>query len=496
MATNDRSLTRWMVAVGVVAALTALAGIDARATYGARVTADEPQYLLTAISLGEDRSLDIGDELAAERFRPFHEVDLNPQTIELDAQGRRVSPHDPLLPLLLALPVGVGGWVGAKIAMALLGAMVAALTLRLAVARLGAPTVPAALVVGSLAAAPPFSVYSVQVYPAMPAALCVLVGVLAVTAPGRPDGAAAGSAPRDVDRAGIDGASVAVVAAVIALPWLSVKYVPLTAVLAVAGLGRSWGGHRRVPVAMLAVYGAAGLSYLVLHQVFYDGWTAYAAGDHFVDGELLVVGADPDYIGRTRRLVGLVIDRGFGLAAWNPAFLAAPPALVWVVRRRQPVGNVLLAVIAAGWATATWIALTMHGWWWPGRQVVPVLPLAVAALAAMIGQLPRLRRLALSGLLAASVLGTASWLFLAWEASTDRRTLIIDFEQTANPWYQLWRLVLPNHRRMDPIDIMLTALWTATIGLVCLATFRRARGHHGTATEPAGVRDPRELVAD
>src|SRR4029450_3506110 len=36
---------------------------------------------------------------------------------------------------------------------------------------------------------------------------------------------------------------------------------------------------------------------------------------------------------------------------------------------------------AAGWTTATWMALTMHGWWWPGRQVVVVAPCLVLAIA-------------------------------------------------------------------------------------------------------------------
>ena len=43
----------------------------------------------------------------------------------------------------------------------------------------------------------------------------------------------------------------------------------------------------------------------------------------------------------------------------------------------------MLAVGTArrGWATATWLALTMQGYWWSGRQTVVVLPLAVLAVA-------------------------------------------------------------------------------------------------------------------
>ncbi|HJS72576.1 MAG TPA: hypothetical protein VJ858_07610, partial [Acidimicrobiia bacterium] len=102
-----------LVGLGAMVAVITATGIGVRATYGAQTTADEPQYLLSALSLWEDGDLDISDELAAERYRHFHEADLPDQTLRLD-DGRRVSPHDPLLPVLLAVPMGLGGWVAAK----------------------------------------------------------------------------------------------------------------------------------------------------------------------------------------------------------------------------------------------------------------------------------------------------------------------------------------------------------------------------------------------
>jgi len=53
-----------MAVVGVLAFLAAAAGIAVPATHTTRTTADEPQYLLTAISLARDGDLDIADELA------------------------------------------------------------------------------------------------------------------------------------------------------------------------------------------------------------------------------------------------------------------------------------------------------------------------------------------------------------------------------------------------------------------------------------------------
>ena len=135
MTPGSGRLTGLMFVVALTVSLVAALSIQARATYNAQVTADEPQYLITALSLGEDFDLDISDELEAERFRDFHEVNLNPQTIALDDAGLKISPHDPLLPLLLALPMKLGGWELAKATLSLIAGITAAATLWLAVRR-------------------------------------------------------------------------------------------------------------------------------------------------------------------------------------------------------------------------------------------------------------------------------------------------------------------------------------------------------------------------
>src|SRR5688572_28591099 len=132
-----------MVAVGLLVLAAAATGIPGRATYGAQVTADEPQYLLSALSLFEHQDLDITDELAAKRWRVFQEAQLPMQTKPLE-DGRHVSPHDPLLPLLLAVPRGRGGWIGAKAALAVLAGLTACLTIWVAVRRVGVSTNAAA----------------------------------------------------------------------------------------------------------------------------------------------------------------------------------------------------------------------------------------------------------------------------------------------------------------------------------------------------------------
>ena len=446
-----------MAAVALWTFAMALPALGARASHGAQVTADEPQYLTTAISIGEDFDLDISDELAERRFEPYHEIDLNPQTVDLDDSGRRISPHDPLLPALLAAPMRLGGWVAAKAALAVTAGATAAATLWLAVRRFDVPVGVGALVVGAFFASPPLTAYATQVYPEMPAALCLTLGLAAATGP-----------------LGRRGRAVLVMS-VIALPWLSVKYAPVAAVLVAALAARTWRGRGLRLAVDLSILAVAGVVYLAFHRAVYGGWTAYASGDHFVDGELQVLGSDPDYAGRSRRLAGLLLDRGFGLAAWTPAYLLVVPALAAFVRRRPPGWVVTVASFAAGYAVAVWLALTMHGWWWPGRQLVVVLPVAVVAVAVRAGRLAAVLWLALGGCAA----GIFNWLWLVVESSTGRRTLVTDFEPTANPVYRAWRVLLPDYRDFDTTAVALTVVWASALVVAAVWAALRTRPEAG-----------------
>ena len=437
---------RWaMLAVGVLAFAAAAAGILVPATHGTRTTADEPQYLLTAISLAEDHDLDITDELAEGRWRPFHALPLPTQTAPR-ADGRHLSPHDPLLPLLLAGPVAVGGWVGAKLAMAVLAGLLAALLLWTAVRRLGVPLGVAALAAGVFACSPPLAAYGSQLYPELPAALVVLAAAAALLSP-----APAGLATRPTLVTGV---------AVVALPWLGVKYAPVAAALAAVACCRLVrAGQGRRALAFAGSLAVAGVAFLVLHRWWYGGWTPYAAGDQFVGGELSVVGTRPDYLGRSRRLVGLLVDRGFGLAAWQPAWLLAVPALAVLVRRRPPGWAVPAGPLAAGWLVATFVALTMHGWWFAGRQVVVVLPLAALAVAWWAGGGARRPVL----LAVAGGFGVLAQLWLVADGAAGRVTWAVDPTATTNPLYRAWRLALPDYLAMGTWTWVLHGAWLAAL---------------------------------
>src|SRR5262245_64711548 len=97
-------LSRLLVLVALGVAVWVAIGTAAPATDGGHTTADEPQYLLTAISLGEDHNLNISDERGDGRYRVFHHAAL-PLQEKIQPDGTLVSPHDPLLPLVLAVPM-------------------------------------------------------------------------------------------------------------------------------------------------------------------------------------------------------------------------------------------------------------------------------------------------------------------------------------------------------------------------------------------------------
>tara|TARA_B100000085_G_scaffold189774_1_gene173656 strand:- start:437 stop:832 length:396 start_codon:yes stop_codon:yes gene_type:complete len=113
----------------------------------------------------------------------------------------------------------------------------------------------------------------------------------------------------------------------------------------------------------------------------------------------------------------------------------------------------------------------MHGWWWPGRQIVPVLPLIVIGIAVLVERF----RFLLWPMMAAGLWGLVNWVWIATEASTDRRALIVDHEDTANPLFQLWSRLLPDHRIDALADQLMTLAWVAVLLIPTLFVVRANR---------------------
>ena len=447
-------MRRIAAAVGMVAALAAGLGIGVESLPGQDAAVDETEYLLSALSLAEDGDLDISDELAERRWRSFRDVEPPTQTMALP-DGRRISPHDPLLPVLLAAPMGWAGWVAAKAVLALLAGALAALAVWVAVRRLGVPPRLAGIGVALGSASAPLAVYGQQVYPELPAALAVLLAVAALTGPTT------------------RGALGLVVASVTALPWLSVKYVPVAVVVAILAAVR-WrrAGLRRHAAAAGGALAVLALGYLAVHRAVWGGWTVYASGDHFAQsGELSVVGAQPDYLGRSVRLVALLVDRGFGLVPWQPVWVLTVPALAALAAQRRRIAGVatLVAPLLPGVFTATFLALTMHGYWWPGRQLVVVLPVAGLVVLRWLATAARWVRVVA---LLLGLAGVANYMALLAGGYAGELTWVAGFESVPSPLYQLVRPVFPDYRGDGWV---LHILWAAALGALAVVGWRAAR---------------------
>ncbi|MGB6005179.1 MAG: hypothetical protein WBG36_11270, partial [Ornithinimicrobium sp.] len=348
----------------------------------------------------------------------------------------------------------------------------------------------------------PLAVYGHQVYPELLAALAVVIAVAAIIP--RRDPTAYRVPPWSLRR------GVVLVIAVSALPWLSIKYVPVVAALAIVALLRMRRESTRMAATTLGAFAISGVIWIAAHLILYGGWTAYATGDHFEEtGEFSVVGVSPDYLARSTRLIGLWVDRDYGLVAWQPAWLLVFPAasLLFALsanrrkrehrqrtrpdeepctefghRNHRLTGqggfalhlDVLLVPLAAGLLTATFAALTMHGFWWPGRQMVVVLPLGAMVIATAGAWLhthlaPVARRPIAVTTIALALSGVAihAWTLTAGYAGT--LTWVGAANLTPPQPLAVIRGLLPDYRELGGFDWALHFGWVGITAALVLA---------------------------
>lgn len=321
---------------------------------GARVSGDEPHYLLMAQSLAREGDLDLRDNFARRDWAEYLPELAGPHYGAPRRDGRPFPAHSPGLPLLLALPYAAGGRPACVALMALLAAGVVAQSWRLA--RSGGAGEGPALAAGALLAGPPLLFYACHLYTEVPSALALVSAlVLLLGAPGA------------------GGAALAALLAS-ALPWLHLKMAPAAAGLALVALTRLRGRPRW---AFLAVAGAMGLGFLAYHELVFGRPTPLGAyGGFLPPGDVV-----PQPF---RALAGLLLDRSFGLLPVAPGYVlaAAGVGLAWRRRRSETLG--LLGLSAAVLAPV----LAWRMWWGgqcpPARFLVPSLPLLAPLVAARL----------------------------------------------------------------------------------------------------------------
>lgn len=393
------------LALGLVALVLFQLGVPLRASHLSWTTGDEPFYLLTAASLAADRDLDVENQYASKAYRAFFD---SPEPLWYQSvpapDGRQLTPHDPGLPLLLAPAHALGGALLAKRFLALLAAGMVVMVFVIA-RRLTGRAGVALLAAATLMATAPVFVYATQVYPEMPAAL-VVAGLIWLVL---------NDDLRPIPRA------ILLAVGLIALPWLGVKYALVGAVVAGVAMFRL---SRRAIVLLLSLLVIGSLHYLWFNLSRYGGITPYAVNVIEAANNAAVAGLDVRIWSRLYRVLGLFVDREFGLLRWAPVLLLAFPGSLIAIRRWGWRGWFLVAVFAAQLLVALFLSLTMRGWWFPGRMLVAVLPVMGIWIATTLDSIRDTRFWAFAGVLAV----VSGWITLAlWEEVSIRLvTLAVD----------------------------------------------------------------------
>ena len=183
----------------------------------------------------------------------------------------------------------------------------------------------------------------------------------------------------------------------------------------------------------------------------YAGWnSAEILGGHVEWGE------------RYYRLWGLFIDRRFGIGRWAPLLLVAVPGLT-LLAMAKPACRLVLGLIVAQMLIATFVAITMMGWWFPGRTLLTVLPLFVAPIVLLLVRLPLWGRISVAIL---GVLTLATTAGLAQAARAQEITIAVDPFDMAYPAFQGLRGLFPMYTWWTTETWWLTYFWLVLAGLV------------------------------
>lgn len=436
-------------------------GVPLRASHLSWTTGDEPFYLLTTASLATSRDLNVEHEYATEAYRFFFD---SPEPLWYQSvpapDGRRLTPHDPGLPLVLAPAYAQGGAVLAKRFLAILAAAMVVMVFFIA-RRLTGHTGAALFAAVALTVTAPVFVYATQVYPEMPAAL-VIAGLIWLVL---------NDAMRPFSRA------ILMAAGLIVLPWLGVKFALVGAVVAGFAVLRL---SRRAAALFLALLVIAGVYYVWFHLSRYGGITPYAVNViEAANTSAAVAGLDVRIWSRLYRFLGLFVDREFGLVRWAPVLLLAFPGSLIAIRRWGWRGWFLMAVFAAQLMVAMFFSLTMRGWWFPGRMLVAVLPVMGIWIATTLDSMRDTRFWVFGG-----VLATASgWITLVlWEEVSARLvTLAVDPFLIDLTVFRRSAGVFPLYTAYGLDTWVLSGLWFLVLVMFTVAVVgiqsRRCAGH-------------------
>jgi hypothetical protein len=338
---------------------------------------DEPHYLVIAQSLWRDGDLKIENNHERGDYLEYFDRELAPHFQTRGTDGEIYSIHPVGMPALIAPVYAAGGYPLVVLFFVLVAAATAAWLWRATVLWLGS-TGAAAFGWAAVISSAPFLLNSFTIYPEVFAGLAVAVAFswssLQRQGPGRP------------------GAALAVGLAIAVLPWLSTKYAPMSAALAVVALGRIWIGSAALPAPgrtrwtttalVVLPYTASLALWLLFFQIIWG--SPWPQASYAEAGQTSLAGL-PAGVG------GLLFDQEYGLLPVAPVFLVAFAGL-WTMAVKGGDGRRVAGelILVAGAMVATVGAF--HHWWGGssvvGRNLVSVIPLLMIPIAVQFAAVP------------------------------------------------------------------------------------------------------------
>lgn len=355
-------------------------------------TGDEPHYLLIAWSLIEDRDLDLANDYQPPRLmRHLGLASIEPHARDYRGTGELIPYHQIGLSLLLLPGVLVGGLLGARVVAILVAALLAQqVFLLLRDTRLG-PDRYIWPVWAATAFCLPLLVYSNQLFPEVPAALLVVVGLRMLMS----------SPPSPVQL-------VIASAAAAALPWLHTRYSVLSAGLLVGVAywlwrraawrprsrgewGVAWLFKPGTLLPLLPLVVSAGL--MVAFALRFYG-TPSPTGAAETEGDLWSLSS------LYMHSLGAFLNPSVGWLPNAPVHWLGLVGVVPLAARHRRVVPLTLLFVGA------YVLLIGHkwgqGWAFPARYLVVVVPLVAVPLLLVVARVWQARVLG-AGLLAVSL---------------------------------------------------------------------------------------------
>ena len=132
------------------------------------------------------------------------------------------------------------------------------------------------------------------------------------------------------------------------------------------------------------------------------------------------------------------------------------PASLPLLVRAGATGRLVLGLIAAQVLVATFIAITMMGWWFPGRTLITVVPLTALPLTLLIAKLPAPGRVLAGALALTSVAFTVALRDAV--ANDGVRLAVAPFDMQWAP-FRWSRELFPNYQAWGTDTVVLTIVW-------------------------------------